>query len=66
MSDILSYAKISVEVLNDQCWQNCDEFDPFLSSVFYAYDHEITARHFECKNLEKCKRLYAQLERSEK
>ena len=69
MSDILSYATIKVEVLNDRCWQKCDEFDPYLSEILYSEDfycnHGIYSRQFECRNLEKCKRLSEHLERSE-
>ena len=69
MSNILSYATIEVEVLNDRCWQQCEEFDPYLSEIFYSEDfycsRSVFSRQFECRNLEKCKRLSAYLERSE-
>lgn len=68
MSNILSYANISVEVLNDYCWEKCEDFDPWLKATTYAtagYDTCIYTRHFECRNLEKCKRLSLYLERNE-
>lgn len=67
MNNILSYAQISVEVLNDHCWQNCEDFDPWLSNLTYATNLGGTAiysRYFKCKNLDKCKRLSLYLERS--
>ena len=68
MNNILSYAQISVEVLNDYCWQNCEDFDPWLYNSTYATNSGgtcIYSRHFQCKNLDKCRRLSLYLERSE-
>lgn len=66
---ILSYAKISVEVLNPNCWENCDDFEPWMASKSYATtgfgDTCIYTRYFKCINLDKCKRLSSYLERSE-
>lgn len=67
MNNILSYAQISVEVLNDHCWQNCEDFEPCLSNTLYATNSEgrsIYSRYFKCKNLNTCKRLSLFLERS--
>lgn len=69
MNNILSYAQISVEVLNDHCWQNCEDFEPCKSHTMYATDsggRSIYSRYFQCKNLDTCKRLSLYLERSEK
>lgn len=67
MNNILSYAQISVEVLNDYCWQNCEDFEPWLCNLTYATNLEgtcIYSRHWKCKNLDKCRRLSLYLERS--
>lgn len=68
MNNILSYAQISVEVLNDHCWQDCEDFEPWLSNLTYATDFSgesyMYSRYFKCKNLDKCKRLSLYLERS--
>lgn len=66
MNNILSYAQISVEVLNDHCWQNCEDFDPCLCNLMYATNsggRSIYSRYFQCKNLDTCKRLSSYLER---
>lgn len=69
MSDILPYAELKVEVLNDHCWQNCEDFEPYLAEIFYTenyyYEREISVRKYKCKNLNRCKRLSLYLERSE-
>ena len=68
MNNILPYAQISVEVLNDHCWQNCEDFDPWLNYKTYATNSAgscIYSRNFECRNLEKCKRLSAYLKKGE-
>ena len=68
MNNTLSYAQISVEVLNDHCWQNCEDFEPCRSYTMYATDSGgkcIYSRHYQCENLDKCKRLSLYLERSE-
>lgn len=68
MNSILSYASISVEVLNDHCWQNCEDFEPWEKYKTYASNYGgtcILSRHYECRNLDKCKRLSLYLERSE-
>lgn len=68
MNNILSYAQISVEVLNDHCWQNCEDFEPWLCNTIYATNSGgrcIYYRQFQCGNLDKCKRLSSYLERSE-
>ena len=69
MNNILPYANIQVEVLNDYCWQNCDDFEPWMKSKMYSTCSGGTcvyARYFECRNLDKCKRLSSYLERNDK
>lgn len=57
----MSKATISVEVLNDSCWENCRDFDPWESNETYTTDCTgeiiIRTRHFECRNLDKCRQL---------
>ena len=65
MNDILPFAKIDVEVLNPNCWQSCEDFSPWISWIGYK-ENQIYERRFECRNLDKCRRLAAYLERSEK
>ena len=65
--EALSYAQISVEVLNDHCWENCEDFEPWLCNLAYATNSggsSIYSRYFQCRNLDKCKRLSLYLERS--
>lgn len=62
MNDILPNAEIKVEVLNNNCWENCKDFYPWIRDVYYA-ENDIVARRFECRNLDTCKRLSAFLER---
>lgn len=69
MNNILSYAyaQISVEVLNDHCWKNCEDFEPCLYKSSYATNWEgtfIYSRHWKCQNLDRCRRLSLYLERS--
>ena len=67
MNNILSYAQISVEVLNDYCWQDCEDFEPCKSHTTYATESGGTvlySRYFRCENLDKCRRLSLYLERS--
>lgn len=62
-----TYAQISVEVLNDHCWQKCEDFDPWMHSSTYATNLGgacIYSRHFQCRNLDKCERLSLYLEKS--
>ena len=68
MNNILPFANIQVEVLTEHCWQNCEDFEPWMKQKMYATCSGGTcvfSRYFECRNLEKCKRLSLYLERSE-
>lgn len=61
-----SYAKLSVQVLNDNCWQNCEDFEPLVCNTTYATNLGgscIYSRHYQCGNLDKCKRLSLYLEK---
>lgn len=63
----LSYAQISVQVLNDNCWQNCEDFEPLLCNTTYATNLGgscIYSRQFECRNFDKCRRLSLYLDKS--
>ena len=69
MGNILPFAEIKVEVLNDYCWQQCEDFNPVKQQYTYATDSAgnsyICSRTWVCKDLHKCKRLSLYLERSE-
>ena len=54
------HADIEVEVLRDDCWQNCEDFEPELRFETYT-DKFNYYRRYGCKNLNRCRRLLGYL-----
>ena len=48
-------AKIEVDTLTDNCWQNCEDFYIETTNIFG--DGKTYCRIHKCKNVNKCRRI---------
>lgn len=53
-------AKIEVETLTGNCWNNCDDFE--ITSAKFIGDGLIYHRIFQCENVYKCRRIQQVIE----